>query len=476
MEINAKLLKFKSEVAPNIGSMNASSNKLTSDIQNFHHTNQHGYDEIKNNFNSQGMSSVTAEISYLNQVTTKVYESIGSELNNALSKCATLSSGIDELEKILKNYNDALSAYNAALKDENKTADKSAVTKYENEFKTKEEECLKQHDELMSLDASLTILAQFAPASSNGTEDTGSGTNTDVTSGLGFSGPYAKYIYEENGIIYQRVVPVFKGQMCDMGTSYTIVYDKAKMLAADSTAGQQIINWLTNQANGKNVGSKLYNYNNGKVTAASASGIGKVMDVVLNDTYKANNCKSMGDYSAIAAMVMGVGPINLQYGSSGKRGYTNGVEQLLTSGATLDCIGFVNWCWHQGLYKTGGADNTTTGSLMTPLNLLAHHSKSLATMSQQEKENLPVGTVLSKKTDGNYHVGIVIGYTTINGKKHVLVSQSSSHSMGGSIVWAYDVNTKFGNYDGGSNWMGATTPDMMQERMTKGSTSQTRVA
>ena len=472
MEINAKLLKFKSEVVPHIGTMSSAASSLSSNIVNFHHTNNSGYEEIKNSFNSQGMSSVTAEVAYLNEVTTKVYESINSELTGALSKCSSLASGIEELEGILAKYNEALSAYNAALKDENKTADKSKVNQLESEFKAKEEALLAEHDALLALDGSLTMLAQFkAQDTSTVTDDTG----TDTSSGLNFTGPYAKYIYEENGIIYQRVVPVFKGQMCDMGTSYTIVYNESKMLAADQTAGSQIISWLKDQMNGNNLGSKLYNFN-GKITKASGAAIGKVMDVVLNDTYTANNCKNMGDYAAVAAMVMGVGPVNLRYGGSGRGGYTQNCEQLLGAGGTLDCIGFVNWCWHQGLYKTGQQDNTTTGSSMTPLNLLAHHSKSLVTMSQQEKENLPVGTVLSKKTSGNYHVGIVIGYTTINGKKHVLVAQSSSPSIGGSIVWAYDVNTKFGAYDGGSNWMGASTPDMMTTRMTKGSTSSTRVA
>ena len=472
MEINAKLLKFKSEVAPNIGTMSSASSKLESDIVNFNHTNQQAYSEIKNSFNSQGMSSVTAEVAYLNEVTTKVYQSIGSELNAALTKCSDLAKGIEELEEILKKYNAALDEYNAALKDENKTADKSKVNQYESEFKAKETELLAKHDELLALDASLTILAQFKQSESN---TDGSGDTNSDGSGLNFTGPYAKYIYEENGIIYQRMVPVWKGTMCETGTNYTIVYNKAKMLAADSTAGQQIINWLTNQMNGKGIGSKLYQYNKGKVTAASASGIGKVMDVVLNDTYKANGCKTVGDYAAVAAMTMGVGPINLRYGG-GKGGYTDGVQQLLTSGATLDCIGFVSWCYHQGVYRTGSPDNTTTGCSMTPLNILAHHSKNLATMSQQEKENLPVGTVLSKKTQGNYHVGVVVGYTTINGKKHILVAQSSSNSLGGSYVWAYDVNTKFGAYNGGGNWMGASTPDMMTTRITKGSTGQTRVA
>ena len=45
-----------------------------------------------------------------------------------------------------------------------------------------------------------------------------------------------------------------------------------------------------------------------------------------------------------------------------------------------------------------------------------------------------------------------------------------------SNMSAYDVNTKFGAYDGGSNWQAAATPDLMTARMTIGSTNQTRVA
>ena len=477
LEIDAKLTRFKSEVVPHLGTMASGSNDLLSSIKNFHDTNSHGVEEIKNSFQSQGMDQVTSEIAYLSEVTTKVYQSIGSELNSALSKCQSLATGISELEKLLETYNSELSKYNSAqakAKEENKTADKSAVNAAEAAFKAKQDALLAEHDALLALDGSLTMLSAFSTPADTSTipADTSSGDDT----GTGIpAGAFAKYIYEENGIIYQKVMPVWKGNMCDMGTTYTVVYDKNKMLAADQTAGSQIIQWLTDQMNGKNIGSKLYEYNKGKVTKASASGIGKVMDIVLNDTYKANNCKTVGDYAAVAAMTMGVGPINLHYGG-GKGGYTDGVENLLKGGATLDCIGFVSWCYHQGVYRTGSTDNTTLGCSMTPLNILAHHSKNLATMSQAEKESLPPGTVLSKKTQGNYHVGVVVGYTTINGKKHILVAQSSNNQLGGSYIWAYDVNTKFGEYDGGGNWMGASTPDMMTTRITKGSTGETRVA
>jgi hypothetical protein len=477
MEINAKLIRFKSEVVPHLGTIASGSNDLLSSIKNFSDINSHGISEIKDNFQSQGMDQVTSEIAYLSDVTTKVYQSIGSELNSALTKCQSLATGIGELEKLLETYNDELSKYNSALQNsKNKTADKSAVNAAEAAFKAKEEALLAEHDALLALDGSLTMLSAFSTPADTGTlpADAGSSSGDDTGTGIP-AGAYAKYIYEENGIIYQKVMPVWKGNLCDMGTSYTVVYNKSKMLAADQTAGSQIIQWLTDQMNGKNIGSKLYEYNKGKVTIASASGIGKVMDIVLTDTYKANNCKTVGDYAAVAAMTMGVGPINLHYGG-GKGGYTDGVENLLKSGATLDCIGFVSWCYHQGVYRTGSTDNTMLGCSMTPLNIMAHHSKNLATMSQAEKESLPPGTVLSKKVPGNYHVGVVVGYTTINGKKHILVAQSSGNQLGGSYIYAYDVNSKFGPYDGGGNWMGASTPDMMTTRITKGSTGETRVA
>ncbi len=472
MEIDGKLLKFKSEVVPHIGSMSSASNDLSANIKNFSDDNSHAFSEIKDSFNSQGMDKVTAEVAYLNEVTQKVYQSIGQELNKALSKCSELATGIEELEKLLEKYNTELANYNAASKDPEKTADRSALTKAENDFKTKQEECIQKHDELLAMDGSLTMLSAFSTPSGSNTDDT---TGQDLTGSFGFNGAYAKYIYEENGIIYQRVMPIFKGQLCDMGTSYTVVYDKNKILSADQTAGSQLISWLQQQMNGQNLGKKLWNFNN-KITGVSTSGIGKVMDVVMNDSYKANNCKTISQYASIAAMVMGVGPVNLAYGSSGKGILADGVENLVKCGATLDCIGFVAWCYRQGIYRTGSPDNIQSGSSMTPLNLYSHHSIRLATMTQEQKENLPVGTVLVKKTQGNLHVGIVVGYTTINGKKHVLVSQSSSPDMGGSIVWAYDVNTRFGDYNGGTNWERAATPELMERRVTGGSNSSTQVA
>ncbi len=468
MEIDAKLKKFKSEVSPSIGSMKSASSDLLSTMQNFKSTNDSAFSSIQTNYNSQGMSSVATEVTFLNDVTSKITQSIESELNKALTACEELTTGIEELEKLLEAYNTALNNYNSEVKNNpDKTVDKSAVNKAESDFNKKQEECLKKHDEITSMDASLTILAAFStPADTS-----------DIpvdSSEFGSSQSYGKYIYEENGIIYQRVVPIYKGKFCEMEKGFTIVYNEAKMLAADPTAGQKAIDFLRSQINGQNLGKKLWDFRT-KIVGVSSSGIGKVMDVVLDDTYKANGCKRISDYASIAAMVMGTGLVDLKYGGSGKGVSAYGVEELIRSGATLDCIGFVRWCYYQGIRKTGSPDNIQTGSSMTPLNLYSYHSRRLATMTQQQKENLPIGSVLVKKTPNNLHVGVVVGYTTINGKKHILVSQSSGGSYSGSWVNAYDISTKFGDYDGGINWERVATPDMMEQRVTRGHSKETTV-
>ena len=70
------------------------------------------------------------------------------------------------------------------------------------------------------------------------------------------------------------------------------------------------------------------------------------MDVVLDSSYKANNCQTITDYATVAATVATNSLVHMKYDGA-RTSYTKGFGQVLRSG--YDCIGFTNWAYYQGL-------------------------------------------------------------------------------------------------------------------------------
>ena len=474
MNIDSKLEEFQTKVAPNISKLETSRATLSSDILNFKNINDSISSSLSTAFKSDAGEKVTAEINILNQTITKVQNSLETELTIAITKCQNLNEGIEKLKQIKMEYDNINSQYNSLDDDnKNKSSLSGRLTSLNNEFQTSQIELLKVHNEILNLDSSLTILSDFAPKQSSSL----SSSFTANYTGTEFSSIY----YYQDGIVYQKVFPICaQGKTVKLNDTYTVIYNIANI---EKTAGntkytQELINFLNDKVNGNSKESYLWDYSTKNYKKSTSEEIGKIMNQILQDTYKANNAKTIVDYAALAAMVANTSAVHLGYGGNSAQ-CDYGFETILKGGGDLDCIGFVRWCYSQGLYEVGivksgekASKYISQGSSMTPLNLLANHSAEISKMSMTERANIPVGSVLSRPCyDGagnvnNYHVGIVIGHTTDeNGKPAIVVAQSSNTTIGANNrVYPLEELAS-----GKNKWTNVSTPEMMTTRVTQGS-------
>ena len=478
MNIDSSLVDFQTNVGGNLSQIENEKVNLSSDISALKSINISISDSLFTSFKSEAGDSIKPEIEYINQTISKIQESLEVELWTAISKAQELNSGIDELKILLDEYNSAKDKYNSLKNDEEhksqKSAAYSAMNAAYNNFVSKQSELLQKLKELKSLDSSLNILDSYSSSDNSLLSSLSSSFTAKFDGNVQFSSVY----YESDGVIYQKIIPI-----CNNGVSYvpdeqyTIVYNKNNLLAADINAGQDAIKFLTGKITGSRNDQYLWDYCNRSYSDAVSQSIAKVMNQILEDTYKANNASTISDYAGLSAMVATTSLLHLGY-SSNTAEKTLGYSQVLARGGGLDCIGFVRWCYSQGLYKTGvvkygqnAEDYYGNGTSMTPLNLLSNHSYDLSKMSINEKMNIEIGSVLSKPTDNNYHVGIVIGHTKLqNGEPAVIVAQSSNTKIGANTR-VYSLESL--GQDG--EWKGLSTTNLMTKRVVYGSTSATRV-
>ena len=460
MEIDSQLLEFKSKVSPSIDSCSSAASELASKISSFQSLTNNASSSLSSCYQSDGTVDVKTQISYLNSVSSLLSDSLSSELGNVISQCKTIDAGIATLEALLEKYNTALAKYNADKSDPDKTADYSPVSSIETQFKNKQTEVLNWLTLVKNADATCTKLNAFTNTGTVGTDDSGL---------LGYSGTMISYMWEENGVIYQKFMPVCKGKVIQMEENFVICYNINNMISADSEKGTEAVNYLrTVMSTGEfgYLGTRLWDYQKTKYSNSESEKIAKVMNQVLEDTYKANNCSSISDYAAVAAMVLSSSLVNLQYGGGG--GNTVGFEQILKQRGFV-CNHFVAWCYTQGLYKTGHDTKITD---FTPLNIYSHYSTSVSGMSTEEIKNWPVGSVVTKRYPGNLHIGVVVGHTTIDGEPAVVVAQSGAVS--GSFCMAYKISECFGN--GENQWQRYATTDSMETRVKAGNNKSDWVA
>ncbi len=461
MEIDPKLIEFKSKISPALDGISNAASDLASKISSFQTLTNNASSSLSSCYKSDGTVDVKTQISYLNSVSSLLSDSLTTELNAVISKCKAVDAGIVTLEAILTKYNAALSKYNSDKADPDKTADYSPVSILETQFKNKQTEVLNLYNLVMASDASCTKLNAFTSSGSVGTDDSGL---------LGYSGTMISYMWEENGVIYQKFMPVCKGKVIQMEENFVIVYNVNNMLSADNEKGTEAVNYLRSVMKSGEfgyLGTRLWDYNSKKYSNSESEKIAKVMNQVLEDTYKANNCSSISDYAAVAGMVLSSSLVNLRY-TANNVGNTVGFDSICKAGGFV-CNHFVAWCFTQGLYKTG---NDTKITDFTPLNIYSHYSKSVSTMSSEEIQNWPIGSVVTKKYPGNLHIGIVVGHTTIDGEPAVVVAQSGG--LSGSFCMAYKISQCFG--DSTTQWQRYATPSMMETRVKAGNNKNDWIA
>ena len=222
-----------------------------------------------------------------------------------------------------------------------------------------------------------------------------------------------------------------------MDETYLIKYDLNK-LQAYANSGNQIaagaINFLKDKAAGKipvsvrsyidtqEPGNTII-FQDGKYQSLNGrkyrDQIVQVMDTVLQDTYAANGCKTVADYATTSMMTLSGGIFIPVYNGQAKP-TEKGISGVV-GGA--DCIGAVNWAMCQGIIYSGDSSGA-----LKPLGL--GYGLRPISNGYDGSSLCEVGTVFTKKTTNNWHTGMVVGHTTVNGKKYNVIVHTGNAQYG----------------------------------------------
>ena len=221
-----------------------------------------------------------------------------------------------------------------------------------------------------------------------------------------------------------------------MDEKYLIKYDKTKFQTLANNGNKlatDALNFIIGKANGSipdNVRYYIESTENGsyylvngkyeRMPGKLKADLVPIMDMVLDDSYKANGCKTAADYACTSMMVMSGGIYNAEYGG-GAKPTQKGISGIL---GDCDCIGAVNWAMAQGIYQTDSNAN------IKPLGLGYGVRTAPGNVGFTGNESVEPGTVLTKKIPGNFHTAMVVGHTTINGVKYNVVVQTGNKQHG----------------------------------------------
>jgi len=454
MEIDGRLISFKEKVGANLSKLNTSKSELTKDMTQTVTINTNVIDQLNSTFKSDGAATAVKQIEDLNQTMTKLTQSVETEIGGMITKCQTLNSGIGELEGIVSSYNSKVSELNRLDKEDSKRSSiQSEINKLKSDFETKHAELIKLHDEITGVETT-GIDVEENPPEGNNPIDLGGGITLEYDD----SDMSVNIYYESNGVIYQKVLPVVVNG--GLAATYTIAYDKNAILNAvgqDSEMGQKAIAFLNSKLTSNEQKGALWKMFDRSYSSEQYNDIAKIMDVVLDSSYKANNCQTITDYATVAATVATNSLVHMKYDGA-RTSYTKGFGQVLRSG--YDCIGFTNWAYYQGLanvYKL--PDNADVALKEVTCNgVYWYYGNDIEDMSLSERANIKPGSIVTR----HGHIGMVIGTTTdSNGTTKVVIAHSAGTGQG-TITGAWPID-KLTN-----QWQRVTTPEEMTKLALEG--------
>lgn len=456
MNIDAKLLKFKSEVGAHLDKIETFKTELSNDMTKLISINNNALGTLSSLFQSNAGTSIMAQMEFINQTVKKTNQSLEAELGSTIAECKNLNSGIIELESILANYNSKVSQLNNMEEDDPKRGSvQGEISHLKQEFINKNSELCSKHNTLLGKDAETTVLEDF----------TVSEVPINFTSGL--TGDYTgkdttiSIFYEVDGVIYQKVLPYYLPNG-GLGSSYTIAYDKNAIINAvgkDSEMGKKAISFLNSKLSGGGDNSaRLWKMFNSSYTKEEYDDIAKIMDVILEGSYKANNCQSVSDYATVAATVATNSLVHMKYDGA-RTSYTEGFGSVIRSG--YDCIGFTTWAYYQGLCKVYnvGDNNENVGLYGVQCNEIYYdYGTKLEKLSYEEISNIKPGAIVTR----HGHIGIVIGTEkTETGGTNVVIAHSRGTAYG-TVVGRWPVE-KITN-----DWVKVMTAEDMTKRAVEG--------
>lgn len=473
MEISKGLLEFKTL---DINDLNTKYSELKCEITNLKALNASFSKDLTTSYSGSGLQSYKENEEFLTKVIQEIEKSFSTEIDDLLTQCQTLLVGIKELESKKNEYDSAKASYDNATTNKETYLDR--MNKAEQEFNNKQKSLLEIYNGLLIADEKYTILKQYGTV-----DEEVSGTLMNYN-GIKFTSIY----YEKDGIIYQKVLPVYdqeSGNTCNIDEGYVIAYNKEKILkaaekAGDKSFGQAAIDFLNEKMNGTTSKRYLWDFLTNTYSEKKSKVIGAVMDQIMEDSYTTMGCKTVADYTSVAATVAACSITHVGYGSNTSE-YTYGYQDMLsTNNGSLTCINFVRWAYAQGLHKVYPelsskeiSRRVNSGYGLDPVNFLEEYSYSIQSMSAKEISEIKIGSVLSKRcfnSDGkltNYHVGVVIGHTIdpVTKEKSLVVAQSGSVKNGVATSIYTPSKMLSGNLN---QWEGVTPPEIAEKRMING--------
>lgn len=250
------------------------------------------------------------------------------------------------------------------------------------------------------------------------------------------------FCWKVDNIVYQLVSPVCKidgiQKNVVLDEKYIIVYDMEKIkeeLGEKYAKYYESFEECINQRLNGNM-NYWYNFRSDNIRKYDTKmAISMVLDIALKDTYAANPDVPR---SVIATLFTTNSIVKLDYGTSGNAPFSEGVLNIIKSGGTLDCIDVIRWSEFQDILAddpTGTNRMTNSKITLNPKNVMYHCSQKIDELSVDELSSIKAGDVLTAELidDSNktvYHIARVIGHTTIDGEKAIVVSQASGHGIG----------------------------------------------
>lgn len=270
-------------------------------------------------------------------------------------------------------------------------------------------------------------------------------------------------IYEENGVFY--FTPLCKGNnglVYDIvEPRYTICIDTNNLRIAlgeyadkayeGTTYYQYIVDSLYNKMKNSDGTSKLFDFTKNNYKYDTREVIARTVDQILNDTYAYNGAETVADYAAITATTIASNPI-VKYGYHATNyDQTVGVSKVTHSGGKFDCIGFVRWCYYQG-YSKVYPDEEIKFQDWTCLSTLSD-GDSIKTTDLEKLgdvdsffDSVEVGSLITKKTKGNYHIAMIIGRGTNDAGEDTFVIAHSTSSATGVVITEYTVDDLYSKW------------------------------
>ncbi len=258
--------------------------------------------------------------------------------------------------------------------------------------------------------------------------------------------------FEYNNIIYNIPSPYspFKNKTFELEEKYLIKYDLNKLeslVEEGNLYAEEAIAFLRGKASGEIPASQrnyfygdeqgfyrhyYYSEEKGKWIAPQINGkelkesdMAIIMDCVLDDTYRANHCDTATDYAVVSMMTVSAGIFNGKY-SNCESVMAEGITGIIHSS---DCIGAVNWSVYQAFCMTDNFSSKSSTEFDIPLRFALHDKYSSKINYKENDGILPVGTIVSSKE----HVAMVVGHTTVDGKRCNVVAQTGNKKYGYNV-------------------------------------------